>query len=68
MEDRLTELEIKLAFQDELLELLSKTVARQQQEIELLQAQMRLLYQQMNKANDGTGAGAGPQHEIPPHY
>lgn len=68
MEDRLTELEIKLAFQDELLESLSQTVARQQQEIELLQAQMRLLYQQMNKANDGTATGAGPQHEIPPHY
>jgi SlyX protein len=68
MEDRLTELEIKLAFQDDLLESLSQTVARQQQEIELLQAQMRLLYQQMNKANDGTGGSAGPQHEIPPHY
>lgn len=68
MDNRLTELEIRLAFQDDLLESLSQTVARQQQEIELLQAQMRLLYQQLNKGGEQDGGTTGPQHEIPPHY
>lgn len=66
MESRLTELEIKLAFQEDLLETLNATVARQQQEIASLQEQFRALYQQVRQ---GGGADhAGPQHEIPPHY
>ena len=47
MDARITDLEVKLAFQDDLLEALNQTVAQQQQQIGLLQAQMRLLYQQM---------------------
>lgn len=64
---RLTELEVKLAFQDDLLDTLNLTVTRQQQQIDLLQQQLRLLYQQM-RSNDPGQDPTRPQHEIPPHY
>jgi SlyX protein len=67
MDDRITELEIKLAFQEDLLEALNTTVARQQQQIDLLQEQFRALYQQLRSAAN-TAAEADPRQEIPPHY
>ena len=67
MESRLTELEIKVAFQDDLLETLNLAVARQQRQIDLLQEQLQALYQQMRASGPG-GPENGPQHEIPPHY
>ncbi|AGW95108.1 MULTISPECIES: SlyX family protein [Cupriavidus] len=67
MDDRITELEIKLAFQEDLLETLNATVARQQQQMDLLQEQFRALYQQVRSAAT-TAAEADPQQEIPPHY
>lgn len=67
MDDRLNELEIKLAFQEDLLDTLNTTVARQQQQIDLLQEQFRALYQQVRSAAT-TAAEADPAQEIPPHY
>lgn len=67
MDDRINELEIKLAFQEDLLETLNATVARQQQQMDLLQEQFRALYQQVRSAAT-TAADADPQQEIPPHY
>ncbi len=67
MESRLIDLEIKVAFQEDLIETLNLTVARQQQQIDLLQAQFRALYQQV-RASASTAAETNPQHEIPPHY
>ncbi|ABF12783.1 SlyX protein [Cupriavidus metallidurans] len=67
MESRLTDLEIKVAFQEDLIETLNLAVARQQQQIDLLQAQFRALYQQV-RASAPMAAESDPQHEIPPHY
>jgi len=67
MEDKMAELEVRLAFQDELLDALNGTVARQQKEIDLLQQQIRLLYQQLKGMQSG-GNDAPSGHEIPPHY
>ncbi|CAG9182271.1 SlyX family protein [Cupriavidus pampae] len=67
MESRLIDLEIKLAFQEDLIETLNLTVARQQQQLDLLQEQFRALYHQM-RASAATAAESNPQHEIPPHY
>ncbi|MBF6990448.1 MULTISPECIES: SlyX family protein [Cupriavidus] len=67
MDERITELEIKLAFQEDLLETLNTTVARQQQQIDLLQEQFRALYQQLRSATS-TAAESDPLQEIPPHY
>lgn len=66
MESRLTDLEIKVAFQEDLIETLNLAVARQQQQIDLLQAQFRALYQQV-RASAPMAAESDPQHEIPPH-
>ena len=47
MDARLTELEIKLAYAEDLLETLNLTVFRQQEQIELLQHQLRELHRQV---------------------
>ena len=68
-EDRLTELEVKIAFQDDLLDSLNSTIARQQQQIDLLQQQLRLVYQHFKAAQPDSGNSAGSlRDEIPPHY
>lgn len=67
MESRLTNLESKVAFQDDLLESLNSTVARQQQEIDLLQAQLQLLYDQLRSLAPSNIAPTAVE-ERPPHY
>ena len=66
-EERLVELEIRLALQDELLQSLNDTVAKLNETLALQQAQLRLLYQRsMDKGQDDK-----PYRlidEIPPHY
>lgn len=69
LEHRIAELETRLVFQDELLDSLNATVARQQQELDLLQQQLRLLYQQLRAAQpDGPAEPSSLRDEIPPHY
>ena len=66
MKSRVTELEIKLSLAEDQIEELNRTVFRQQQKMELLQAQIRELYQLLQ-----TQAASEPRHlraEIPPHY
>ena len=66
MEERLNELEAKLAFAEDLIETLNQTVIRQQGQIDLMQQQLRLLHRQMQDARpDETRT---PRDEIPPHY
>lgn len=66
MDARLTELEIKLAYAEDLLETLNLTVFRQQEQIEQLQHQLRELHQQMHSASPGEARNL--RDEIPPHY
>ncbi len=63
---RLTELESKLAFAEDLLETLNQTVVRQQGQIDSLQQQLRLLHQQLKDAVPDDART--PRDEIPPHY
>jgi SlyX protein len=65
-ESRLTELETKLAFAEDLLETLNQTVIRQQGQIDLMQQQLRLLHQQLQDALPDEART--PREEIPPHY
>lgn len=64
MESRVTELEIKLSLAEDQIEELNRTVFRQQQQMELLQAQIRELYQlqQPEAANEPRSL----RDEIPP--
>lgn len=66
MEDRITELEIKVALQDELLDELNRVVARQQQQMEWLAQELRRLQDQMRAQEPGKAPA--PRDEIPPHY
>lgn len=66
MEDRLTELETKLAFAEDLLDTLNRTVVRHQARLDLLQEQLRLLNQRMQEAR--SDAPRSPGEEVPPHY
>ncbi|MBA4152350.1 MAG: SlyX protein [Acinetobacter sp.] len=67
MENRLISVEEKLAFQDDLLDALNKTVAKQQQQMDMLQDEIRLLYQQM-KTLQPSSTEASAEPELPPHY
>ena len=64
---RIEELESQLAFQDELIESLNSTVARQDGEILELKRQFSLLSERLKEIGDAS-PGAAPQDEIPPHY
>ena len=62
---RLSELEVKVALQDELLDALNFTLSRQQQQIDSLQQQLQLLCQQLRERPEQMGHAG---HENPPHY
>ena len=64
---RIEELESQLAFQDELIESLNGTVAKQDGEILELKRQFSLLSERLKEIGDAS-PGAAPQDETPPHY
>jgi SlyX protein len=65
--ERLTELEIKAAYADDLLDQLNMTIYRQQQQIDrLIEQVVQLREQSRNSAQEGTARS--PADELPPHY
>ena len=66
-EDRLVDIEIKLARQDDLLETLNKTVYEQQKKIDELQVLCSALARHMKDLRDAASE-RGPANEKPPHY
>lgn len=67
MESRLNDLETRVAFQDDLLETLNTIVAQQQQQLDLMQREIRLLYEQIKTLSPSDIAGSN-ERERPPHY
>lgn len=67
MDSRLTELETRISFQDDLLDALNRIVADQQRQIELLQREIRLVYDQL-KSLSPSEIAMGNDDERPPHY
>lgn len=67
LEHRLTELEIQIALQDELVQSLNNTIARMQRDLDLQQAQLRLLYERLQDKSDA-GQTYSRSEETPPHY
>jgi SlyX protein len=65
---RLTELETKLAFAEDLLETLNQTVIKQQAQIDALQQQLRLLNQRLQDVSIASTRSPSLDDEIPPHY
>ena len=65
-DDRITNLEIKLSFTEDLIDQLNQTIYKQQQQIEFLYRELKSIKEQ---ASSGDSAGNGsPKEEIPPHY
>lgn len=66
-EDRFIELEIKIAYQEDLLQILNDGLSEQQQQIIRLEKTCQLLAGRIkNIAN--VGEGINQSAEIPPHY
>ena len=65
-EARLTELEIKLAFTEDLVERLDTVVIAQQRRIDLLVQELMRFREQMQQAGSATPGLSGD--ERPPHY
>lgn len=67
--DRLIELEIKTAYQEDLLQSLNKIVIDQQQQIDRLGASCRILSERFKAlANQHNSSNNQPIEQRPPHY
>ncbi|MCH7345826.1 SlyX family protein [Pelomonas sp. CA6] len=65
LERRVTELEIKASFSEDLLDHLNALVAQQQAQIDALLREIARLRQQMPEGRDGPRS---LRDELPPHY
>ncbi len=63
---RLTDLEVKASYTEDLLDHLNLTIVRQQQQIERLLREVAELRQQ--QPDDGTAPFRSLRDELPPHY
>ena len=66
MESRLTDLEIKISFTEDMVDELNRTVFRQQQQIDLLMLQIKALREQVRTSEPVEQRNL--RDEIPPHY
>jgi len=66
-EQRLTDLEIKASFTEDLVDQLNQVIVRQQQQIDLLLRELTQLKLQQNTASE-PGAFRSLRDELPPHY
>ena len=65
-QDRLTEVEAKLAFAEDMIESLNQIVIRQQAQLDSMQQQLRLLHQRIKDVMPDETLNL--RDEIPPHY
>ena len=61
-DDRITNLEIKHSFTEDLIEKLNETIYKQQQQIEFLYRELKAIKEQ------ASSSGSSLKDEIPPHY
>jgi len=64
-QERLTDLEIKTSFTEDMLDEINQTLYRQQQQIDQLTRELLLLRQQSAEAADPV---RGARDDLPPHY
>ena len=69
IEARLNELESRLAFQDDTIEILNETVARQDREMARLELRFIALADKLSDLAESSAVPGGtPADEAPPHY
>lgn len=66
-ESRIVELEAKALLAEDQLDALNLTVYRQQQQIDRLERELRVVRDQVDSVSAATAANA-PAQELPPHY
>jgi SlyX protein len=66
IEDRLTDLEVKLSFTEDLVDTLNDTIAKQQRQLELITRELVQLRNML--PSDDVGRQRSLRDEIPPHY
>lgn len=66
IDQRLTDLEIKASFSEDLLDRLNEVVVRQQQQIDRLQRELAALRQQLEQSQ--APGFRSLRDELPPHY
>ena len=64
---RLTDLEVKASFTEDLVDHLNETIARQQQQIDLLVRELAQLRRQLRDSGEGLTVRS-LREELPPHY
>lgn len=68
LKERVSNLEITQAFQDDTVESLQRTVALQHQEIQTLQQQLTLLSEYLKSMKQGGDIKRPSEEQPPPHY
>jgi SlyX protein len=68
LDERVTELETRLAFQDDTLHALNDVVAAQQRQIDLLEMKLAALVKRQQELSESIGGGGGEDEAPPPHY
>ncbi|MDY7576956.1 SlyX family protein [Herbaspirillum sp. RTI4] len=67
-EERLIDIEIKLARQEDLLDSLSQTIYQQQKKITELELLLQGMARRLRQGGDSDNERAAIEHEKPPHY
>jgi SlyX protein len=71
MEAKLTELQIKLSFQEEMLDTLNRQIADQELRLAKLNLQVQALIERVRSLDANpqqAGSAEYANHEVPPHY
>ena len=68
MSNDLIELQTQLAFQEHTIAELNTVLINQQQQMDLLKLEIKLLKEKLSTLEDRVEHGSTPQHEKPPHY
>ena len=65
---RIVDLEMKLGFQEQLVDELNEVVTRQQGQIDQLEKMMHRLTDSLTDIQEATTGPRRPEDEVPPHY
>ncbi len=66
-EERLVDIETKVAYQEDTVQALNDALCQQQRMIDQLEAKVKLLSEKMGELAE-TVPGDKDKHEVPPHY
>lgn len=67
VKDEIVELQMKISFQDGLMEELNQVIIDQQKQISRIELALETMKVQVNTIQSGSQE-SGTQHELPPHY